>query len=92
MKKESAMFKNRMCIFIIITLHRVIIVIKRRTTEMAGSYNTYSEYNECNEVMVGKSERKILFERPRHKWNIILKWFLKRCDVSMSTGLISLRI
>jgi hypothetical protein len=43
-------------------------------------------------VLVGKTEDKRPFRRPRHRWEDSLKWMFRKWDVRAWPGLISLRI
>jgi hypothetical protein len=43
-------------------------------------------------VLVGKPEGKRPLLRPRHRWEIILRWFFRKWDVKVWTGLSWLRI
>jgi len=37
-------------------------------------------------VLVGKPGRKRLLGRPRHRWEIILRWIFRKWDVGVWSG------
>jgi len=37
-------------------------------------------------VLVGKAEGKRLLGRPRHRWEVILRWIFRKWDVGVWTG------
>jgi hypothetical protein len=59
---------------------------------MSGACSAYGERRGVYRVLVGKSEGKRQFGRPRRRWGIILKWIFRKWGVGAWTESNWLRI
>ena len=60
--------------------------------EMGGSCSAYGERRGIHRILVGKPEGKRPHGRPRPRWEITIRYILRKWDVGVWTGLIWLRI
>jgi hypothetical protein len=71
----------------------IIRMIKSRRMRWAGHVARMGEKRNACRVLVGKPEGKKQLERPRRRWEIILRWiFVREMGWVVWTGLIWLRI
>jgi hypothetical protein len=55
-------------------------MIKSRRMRRAGHVARMREKRNYYSILMEKTERKRPLERPRHMWEIILRWILNRWD------------
>jgi len=67
-------------------------VTKSRRMRWAGLVARMGEKRGVYRVLVGKPDGKRPLGRPRHRWEIILRWISRKCDVGAWTGSSWLRI
>ena len=70
----------------------IIRAIRSRRMRWAGHVACMGERRGIYRVLVGKPEGKRLLRRPRHRWEIILRWIFREWDVGVWTGSSWLRI
>jgi len=56
----------------------IIRVIKSRWIRWAGHVASMGERRNAYEVSAENNEGRSTLARPRHRWGIILKWFIKK--------------
>jgi len=70
----------------------IVRLIKSRRMKWMGHVAYMGERRGVYRLLLGKPEGKRPLGRPRHRWEIILRWVFRKWDVGLWTGLSWLRI